>query len=116
MRTQRMQRAVLAWLAGGCLLLAGCAEPSRYGAVEFRTTPPGAEVVNVRDDANLGTTPVKVVWEGGEGKPEYVTVELRKQGYLEKITSFWVNKRYETREEALANPQPVFVELTPRNE
>ncbi len=102
-----------AWCAALILLLflGGCARQKTYGAVKFVTTPPGAEVINLKDDANLGTTPVLVTWEGEEGKPEYVTVEFLKEGYQERITSLWVNTRHKTREAAAAEPQPITLEL-----
>ena len=95
-------------------VLTGCAKSTTYGAVQFITTPAGAEVINLRDDSNLGTTPLKVVWETDDGKPEYVSVEFRKRGYKEKITSMWVNKRHESRARAMDEPQPVNVDLEKR--
>jgi len=101
----------------GCCLLGGCSSGTKtYGTVKFVTVPPGAEVVNLKDDTNLGMTPVLVTWEGTEEQPENVTVEFRKTGYKEEITSFWVNKRHATREEAEAEPQPVSVQLEKRRQ
>ena len=103
---------VLLW---ACCLLGGCSSGAKtYGSVKFVTTPSGAEVVNLQDDTNLGMTPVLVTWEGDEEKPENVTVEFRKPGYKEEITTFWVNKRHATREEAEADPQSVAVHLEKR--
>ena len=94
--------------------LGGCTSGKTYGSVKFVSTPAGAEVINLKDDSNMGMTPVLVTWEGEEEKPEYVTVEFRKTGYREKITSFYVNKRHETREEAAAAAQPITIELEKR--
>jgi hypothetical protein len=99
---------------GLALQLVGCGSSKTYGTVEFVTIPPGAEVVNLKDDATLGMTPVQVTWEGEDGKPEYVTVEFTKKGYRNDITSFWVNTRHESREAAAAEAQPVTVELKKR--
>ncbi|HEB49562.1 MAG TPA: hypothetical protein ENI89_03045 [Desulfobulbus sp.] len=99
---------------GGLALAAGCAGPKTYGAVKFISRPPGAEVINLKDDTHLGMTPLLVVWEGEEGRPEYVTVEMLKSGYREEITAFWVNTRHRSRKEAEAEPQPVTVELKKR--
>ena len=96
------------------VLLAGCGKTKTYGAVKFITMPQGAEVVNLKDDANMGMTPVLVTWEGEDGKSEYVTVEITKKGFQNEITSFWVNTRHETREAAASEPQPVTVELNKR--
>ncbi len=95
------------------MMLSACGK-TQYGAVQFISTPNGAEVVNLRDESNLGSTPLKVVWESDDGKPEYVTVQFRKQGHEEKITSLWVNKRYDNREDALDNAQPIKVDLEKR--
>jgi hypothetical protein len=101
----------------GCALLGGCSSGTKtYGAVKFVTVPPGAEVINLKDDTNLGMTPVLVTWEGNEEKPENVTVEFKKPGYREEITSFWVNRRHVTREEAEAAPQPITVQLEKRSQ
>lgn len=99
---------------GGLVLLTGCSSKKTYGTVEFTTVPSGAQVVNLKDDTNLGMTPVQVTWEGEDGKPEYVTVELTKKGYQNDITSFWVNTRHESREAAAAEAQPVTIELQER--
>lgn len=95
------------------LVTTGCSK-NMYGAVKFASSPPGAEVVNLRDDTSLGVSPVVVVWESGEGKPEYVTIQMRKAGYREAITSFWVNTRHQTREKAREEAHPIFIELEPR--
>ena len=107
---------VAAGLLLSCCLLGGCSSGKTYGAVKFVTVPPGAEVVNLKDDTNLGMTPVLVTWEGNEEKAENVTVEFRKPGYKEEITSFWVNKRHATREEAKAEPQSISVHLEKRSQ
>ncbi len=99
---------------GMVIQLSGCADTKQYGAVHFKSMPQGAEVVNLKDDATLGMTPVVVTWEGKEGEPEYVTVEFVKKGYFREITSFWVNTRHDDREAAAAEPQPVSVELEQR--
>ena len=99
---------------GAVVQLTGCAGTKTYGSVKFDSIPQGAEVVNLKDDANLGMTPVLVTWESEDAKPEYVTVELSKDGYRNKITSFWVNTRHETREAAATAPQPVVLELEKR--
>lgn len=94
-------------------LVPGCSQ-KRYGAAKFESSPAGAEVVNLKDDATFGLTPILVTWESSSGEPEYVTVQLRKNGYLEEITSFWLNTRHSSREAAQAEPQPINVILKPR--
>ena len=91
----------------------GCSQ-KKYGAVKFDSAPAGAEVVNLKDDATFGLTPIVVTWESSSGEPEYVTVQMRKAGYLEEITSFWLNTRHSSREAAQAEPQPINVILKAR--
>ncbi len=94
---------------GGLLLaLAGCAS---YGGAYIQSVPPGAEVVNLEDDSLLGRTPVKVWWKGADGEAKQVHVRFQKPGYRDRITSFWVNVRHASKENALAEAQPVNVEL-----
>lgn len=98
--------------------LSGCAKQKTYGAVKFTSNPVGAEVVNLKDDATLGNThtPLVVFWEAEDGKAEYVTVQMRKTGYREEITSFWVNTRHETREEAEQEAQHIIVDMIKRTQ
>ena len=115
MQLHTIGRSALLSICFAALLGAsGCAKKTMYGAVKFESNPPGAEVINLKDDASLGVSPVVVTWETSDGAPQYVTVQIRKSGYLEGITSFWVNTRHESREEAQNEAQPVFVELQQR--
>ena len=113
---QRSWSIAAAGLLLACFMLGGCSSGKRYGAVKFSTVPPGAEVINLKDDSTLGMTPVLVTWEGNEEKPEHVTVEFKKPGYKEEITSFWVNKRHVSRAAAEAEPQPISVHLNKRSQ
>ena len=94
--------------------LAACGR-TMYGVVKIESIPPGAEVINLKDDTHLGMTPLLVTWEDEDDTAKHATVELRKVGYVEEITSFWVNMRHATKEEATLEPQPVTVELKKRN-
>lgn len=95
-------------------LLAACGQ-TMYGVVKIESIPPGAEVINLKDDTHLGMTPLLVTWEDDDDTAKHATVELRKVGYVEEITTFWVNMRHKTKEEATLEPQPVTVELKKRN-
>ena len=100
-------------LAMGCaaLLLGGCSTAVNYGAANISSTPSGAEIVNLRDDTNLGKTPAQVVWKGGAGSSRQVTVQLRKRGFHPVITSFWVNQRHGTEEAARVGAVDVHAQL-----
>lgn len=112
---QRIARLLLLFLClSGMLAQVGCAQRKSYGAVKFITKPPGAEIVNLKDDTSLGVSPIIVTWESEDGKPEYVTVQMRKTGYREEITSLWVNTRHDSRKKAQNEPHPITVELVKR--
>jgi len=99
--------------AAGCamLLLGGCSAGVNYGAANITSVPSGAEIINLKDDTNLGKTPAKVVWKGAEDSSEQVSIQLRKAGYDPAITSFWVNKRHASEERARENSVDVHAEL-----
>ena len=94
-------------------VLTGCGQTA-YGVAKIESLPSGAEVVDLKDDTHLGRTPLFVTWEGEEGSIRHATIELRKKGYVEKITAFWVKMRYENKEAATNDAQPVVVELEKR--
>ena len=94
--------------------LVACSQ-TKYGVVKIVSIPAGAEVINLKDDTHLGRTPLLVTWEDEDDAARKATVELRKVGYVEEITSFWVNMRHDTKEAAILEPQPVTIELRKRN-
>ena len=91
------------------LLVTGCAGGIKYGAANINSTPEGAEIINLKDNTNLGRTPAQVVWRGE--KSEKITVQLQKDGYHYAITSFWINRRHKTEAEARAQAVDVHSEL-----
>lgn len=94
------------------LFTTGCAGGMKYGAANITSEPNGAEIINLKDETNLGQTPAKVVWRDKEGLSEQVTIQLRKNGYSSAITSFWINRRYTSEDEARNNAIDVHTELT----
>jgi hypothetical protein len=105
------KKTLLFTAAGAMLFLSGCAGSAQFGAAKINSDPEGAEVVNLRDNSHLGTTPVNVSFAGDAGTSEFVTIQLRKQGYIDKITTFWVNKRHKTAFEADDNAIDISVTL-----
>ena len=93
------------------LFLSGCAGSTKFGAAKISSNPEGAEVVNLRDNSHLGTTPVNVSFTGEADTSEFTTIQLRKPGYVDKITSFWINKRHNTAVEADDNAIDISVIL-----
>ena len=100
-------------LTGFFFFLAGCAADKNppFGAAEFVSSPPGADVKNVLDDSTLGTTPFTYVRETEEGEQEYMTVRFVKPGYKEETVSFFLNPGYEDEEKATENPQQIEINL-----
>jgi hypothetical protein len=106
-----MVRKMLLLAAGMLVLLTvGCAG-QKYGAANIISEPAGAEIINLKDETNLGRTPATVVWRGEAGSSEQVTVQLRKSGYQYAIATLWVNKRHDTEEAAKQAATDVFAEL-----
>ena len=59
---------LLSVLAGlSMLTLTGCST-TQYGAATIDSTPQGAEIINLKDNTNLGQTPAQVVWRGEESE------------------------------------------------
>ena len=101
----------------GCLLLtSGCGTKINYGVAEIISTPAGAEVVNLKDSSQLGVTPVRVSFSGEADTSEFVTIQLRKVGYVSRITTFWINRRHETVEAAKEDAIDIEIELEKTSE
>ena len=81
------------------------------GAAQLVSAPLGAEVINLEDDTNLGTTPVRVWWQARSGDPRYISVRFQKEGFQDKVTAFWVNMRHGSKDSAMSNAVQVKVEL-----
>jgi len=98
-------------LLGFVLFASGCGTKVHYGVAEINSIPPGAEVINLKDSSHLGSTPVKVSFSGEADTSQFVTVQLRKIGFRDRITTFWINRRHETVEAAQEEAIDVHVEL-----
>ena len=94
-------------------LLVGCVG-NKYGSAYIVSNPPGAEVINMDDGTLLGVTPLKQVWRD-EGKRKFVNIQLDKEGFKDKATSFWLTLKHRTRKSAVNDPQFVEVVLDPKN-
>ncbi len=110
-RNLTTKRCRLFALASTVLFLSGCAGSTEYGSAKINSDPQGAEVVNLKDNSHLGTTPVNVSFAGDAGSSEFITIQLRKLGYIDKITTFWVNKRHKTALDADDNAIDISVSL-----
>lgn len=108
----RARKLILASLVVAPLVLGGC---SYHGAAFIQSQPSGAEVVNVDDDTVLGVTPFKVWWREDSQDKKRINVRLQKEGFRDKVTSFWVTLRHSSKSEALDEPQHVEVTLDQNN-
>ena len=106
--TRRLRNSLLALSCAAVLMTTGCSS-TQYGAADINSVPAGADIINIKDNTNLGRTPAQIVFRG-EGS-EKVTIQFHKNGYHSTITSFWMNKRHKTEEAARANPIDVHSEL-----
>jgi len=91
------------------LLLSACA--AHYGAAKIISTPAGAEVISGKDGSSLGVTPTKVVWKEASDTNQHLILRFRKDGYYEKVTSFWLHMRHSTSAKAEESPDLVEVVL-----
>jgi len=91
--------------------LTGCGMSSKYGVAKINSTPSGAEVINLKDNSHLGKTPAQVLFTGEADTSEFVTIQLRKLGYRDRITTFWINRRHSTVLEAEEGAIDIHVEL-----
>lgn len=94
------------------LLLVGCG--SHYGAASISSIPAGAEVINIDTGTVLGVTPTEVWWEAGSSKKQFINLRLRKEGFYDKLATFWLSMRHSSSEEALKQTQKVEVNLLPK--
>jgi hypothetical protein len=87
--------------------LSACA--SHYGAAKITSTPPGAQIIS--DGSVAGTTPMTLRWKNENGNRQTVIVKLKKAGYYEKTSSFWLDMRARNAKSALANPLMIEIEM-----
>lgn len=97
-----------------CLSLSACG--AHYGAARFVSDPPGAEVINLDDGTVIGVTPVTMYWKDSSGTRQHLPIRLKKGGYYEKVSSFWLSMRHDSQKEAIENAQLVEIKMQKRGE
>lgn len=97
-----------------CLWLSACA--SYYGSAKIISVPAGAEVINDEDGSVIGVTPTTAWWKDGSSNRKHVILRFKKDGYYEKVTSFWLSMRHKKLSSAKNNTQQVEVSLQKRGE
>ncbi|GAA6137990.1 hypothetical protein NBRC116583_17370 [Arenicella sp. 4NH20-0111] len=110
--TISMQKALLkiALIATSVFIISGCS--SHYGAAKILSQPPGAEVINLDDGTVIGVTPLTTWWKDSSGNRQYVALRVRKPGFEEKVSHFWLSMRHKSQSSAKENPQLVEITLT----
>ena len=95
------------------MVLIGCSAPTmtHYGSASIVSEPPNAKVVNLQDGSTIGTTPMKYTWESETGDEEYIQLSLTAPGYADQVTVFFLNSRYESKDDAEKIPQFIKVNL-----
>lgn len=88
-----------------CITLSACA--SHYGAATIVSSPAGAEIISDEDGSLLGVTPATVWWKEDSRHRKYKVVRLRKQGYREKVASFWLSMSHSSLKKAQTSPTSV---------
>ena len=106
-----MRRIIIASL---CFILSACA--NHYGAARITSMPAGAEVISVEDGSSLGVTPTTVVWKEGNSNRQHLILRFQKDGYYEKVSSFWLHMRHSKASDAEENPDIVEVILQKKGE
>jgi hypothetical protein len=101
-----MNKLIIALILG--ISLSACA--SHYGSARITSIPAGAQVMS-DDGTVLGVTPTIVWWEDKNDDRQYLILRFSKEGYYEKVDSFWLSMRHKSQEDAMNNPQKMEVLL-----
>ena len=99
-------------LLGVVAAFSGCAaEKTAFDAAKIVSSPPGAEVVDMKTGSLLGTTPLDLTWERDEFRAEYMMLQLSKQGFKPQPTTFFIHPIYASEQDALEQPQIINTQL-----
>ena len=103
---------LMAMLWAGMIMI-GCSAPAttHYGSASIVSEPPNANVVNLKDGSAIGTTPLKYTWESDARDEEYIQLKLAAPGYADQVTSFFLNSRYESKDDAEKSPKAIKVNM-----
>lgn len=96
-----------------CLTLSACA--SHYGAATIISSPAGAEIISDEDGSLLGVTPATIWWKEDSRHRQYRVVRLRKEGYREKVASFWLTMSHSSVKKAQQSPTSVKEDLVEKD-
>ncbi|MBT8114633.1 MAG: hypothetical protein KJP04_04600 [Arenicella sp.] len=103
--------SVIRLLASLALVVTMGACANYYGATRILSVPSGAEVINLEDGALIGTTPTLYIKKDSNDRRQTVIIRLKKDGYYDKTSSFWIEMRNATSKGAEQNAGSVEIEL-----
>ena len=90
--------------------LSACASSFHYGAAKISSIPAGAEVISEQGTV-LGVTPLTSWWSDKSDTQQELLLRFSKDGYLEKVASFGLSMRHNSKQDAVQNPQKIEVQL-----
>ena len=97
---------------GLCLFLSACG--AHHGAARITSQPSGAQIVNIDNGKIMGTTPMTLNFTNSNSERLHLPVKLVKEGYYDKVESFWLSMRHSSQKKARQNPKVVKIELVKR--
>jgi len=95
-----------------CLLVSACG--THHGAARIVSIPTGAKVVNIDDGSIVGTTPLVLNFKNSNSERLHLPVKLVKEGYYDKVGSFWLSMRHASQKDAENEPEIVEIQLVKR--
>ena len=91
------------------LLTSGCA--THYGAAMIESEPSGAKIINLNDGSVIGVTPTVYLLKDSSDRRQTIIIRLKKDGYYDKTSSFWMDMQHATAENAERNAGTVKLEM-----
>jgi hypothetical protein len=94
-------------------LLALCATSActYYGTTEITSDPPGAVVVSMDTNSQLGSTPLQYTYTSTSRLPKMLTFRVQKEGYVSKVSATTLSPAYTNLQDSQHNHSSAFVEL-----
>ena len=90
---------------------------SHYGMTKIISSPPGAQVIlddGTNDGLVIGVTPTVYSRKDSSDIRRMVILRLKKEGYYDKTSPFWMTMSFSSEEEAKENSQLLEIELQER--
>ena len=82
-----------------------------YCTTEISSDPPGAVVVSMDNNSQLGSTPLLYTYASTSRMPKLLTFRVQKDGYVSKISATTLAPSYINPVDAQANHHSAFVQL-----